>query len=142
MAAYAEASDASTPEAVQRAWTRTGEHWDDPVQHDELFRLIAVHGCYAWGARCYRTRSDAVAARQLERLQRAAEVTMLAGATVRPDPAARPYRAAVGVLAILIVMIVAGLFYAAIRDRQTGAQPSSVVRPLQPGRPAGSSSIK
>src|SRR5207248_3313610 len=110
----------------------------------------SLHSCYAWAAGRYRTRGrDPIALRQLERLRRAAEVTLLAGATARPDPATRPYRAVIGVLAILIAVIVIGLVYAAIRGHTTSVVapapamfvPATPVKPLIPGHPVSPSTI-
>jgi hypothetical protein len=125
MAAYAQTRDATAPEPVQRAWTRATEHWDDAAEHDELFRLIVGNNCYAWGAGRYRMRADdPIAVRQLERLRRAAEATLLTSAATRSDPATRRYRTAAGVLALLVVVIVAGLLYAGRIHRARRAAPA------------------
>jgi len=148
MAAYALARDAAVPDVLRHAWTHTTTHWHDPAAHDELLRLVVANNCYAWAAGRYRTRErDAVAERQLERFRRAAEVTLLASATARPDAASKPYRSATTVLAILIILIAAGLVYATVaRDHAipTSArpQPSGPVRPLSPGHPVSSSTVK
>lgn len=115
MADFREALETEVPEAVRAAWLRAAEAWNDPVRHDELLRQVAAHRSYAWAAARYRTRSgDPIAGRQLDRLRRAAEATLLAGATVRRDTAAAPYRATVGVLAVLIAVVVIGLVYATL----------------------------
>lgn len=147
IAAYTDARDAAVPEAVRGAWARATEAWDDAGRHDQLLRLVATHSCYAWAANRYRTRrGDGVAERQLERLRRAAEATLLASATARPDPTAAPYRATRGVLAILIVAVLVGLVYAmAARDpapAPSAAVPGAPVRPLVPGHPVSPSTIK
>jgi hypothetical protein len=148
MAAYIDARDAAVPDSVREAWLRAGEAWSEAARHDELLRLVAAHNCYAWAAGRYRTRSgDAIAERQLDRLRRAAEATLLASATARPDRAARPYRAAVGVLAILIVVIVVGLLYAFVRQpaatpASPALAPAAPVQPLTPGHPVSPSTIK
>jgi len=148
MAAFSDARDAAVPDAVREAWAHAAEAWSDAARHDELLRLVATHDCYAWAAGRYRTRTgDPIAARQLDRLRRAAEATLLASATVRPDPAAKPYRAAIGVLAILIVVIVVGLLYAVIRAPASPSTPARAlapapVQPLTPGHPVSPSTIK
>ena len=149
MPAYIAARDAAVPDAMRDAWTRATERWDDAAAHDELLRLVVANNGYAWAAGRYRTRErDAIAEHQLERLRRAAEVTLLVSATARPDAATKPYRAATSVLAILIVLIVAGLVYAtAIREHAIPAAahpppPMGAVRPLQPGHPVSSSTVK
>jgi hypothetical protein len=136
MAAYIDARDAAVPDPVREAWARAAAAWDDEARHDELLRQVASHNAYAWAAGRYRTRGgDAVARRQLERLRRAAEATLLASATVRAAEA-RPYRGTAGVLAVLIVVIAIGLLYAVvIRDH-----PSP--RALVPGHPVSPSTIK
>jgi len=146
MAAYSDARDAAVPDVVREAWAHAGEAWSEAARHDELLRLVAVHDCYAWAAGRYRTRTgDPIADRQLDRLRRAAEATLLASATARPDPAARPYRAAIGVLAVLIAVILVGLVYAVIREPATPSPaPASTapVKPLTPGHPVSPSTIK
>ncbi|HEU4734240.1 MAG TPA: hypothetical protein VFT22_40390 [Kofleriaceae bacterium] len=152
MAAYADARDAAVPEPVREAWARASAAWTDEVRHDELLGLIASHNAYAWAAGRYRTRAgDPIAQRQLERLRRAAEATLLASAAARPAAETRPYRGAAGVLAVLIVVIIVGLLYAVVlRDHNVprGGAPavpagsSGAVRPLAPGHPVSPSTIK
>jgi hypothetical protein len=153
VAAYV-ARDAAVPDPLHHAWAHVLERWDDDARHDELLRLVVTNHCYAWAAGRYRTRDgDVTAQRQLVRLRRAAEVTLLASAAARPDAGPRPYRAATGVLAILVVVIAAGLLYATvIRARgavsnvsprsASGPAPIGTVRTLQPGHPVSSSTIK
>lgn len=136
MTAFTEAREAAVPEVVRQAWLRATARWHEPAVHDELLQLAAAHNCYAWVAGRYRTRgTDAVAQRQLERLRRTAEATLLASASARQDATARPYRATRSVLAILIVAVLVGLLYAmVIRDRPRAPRtPSSPARPLSPG---------
>jgi hypothetical protein len=153
MAAYVEARDAAVADPVRDAWTRVTERWTDDARHDELLRLVVSNNCYAWAAGRYRTRgADAIAKRQIERLRRAAEVTLLASAAVRPDAGNRAYRGVTGVLAILVVVIAAGLLYATvIRGRSAAGPPpatqlrrgpTGAVQTLQPGHPVSSSTIK
>lgn len=156
IAAYLDARDAAVPDPVRDAWARAVEAWGDDARHDDVLRLVASHNAYAWAAGRYRTRGDdAVARRQLERLRRAAEATMLASATVRPDADTRPYRGAAGVLVGLVVVIVVGLLYAVVirdhpsaraRSAPSGAPgtPGSggAIRPLVPGHPVSPSTIR
>ncbi len=114
MAAFEAARDANVPEVLLAAWTSVTEAWDDAARHDELMRLVAANDCYAWAAGRYRTRRDAVAQRQLDRIRRAAEATMLASATVRDRGTPKPYRATLAILAMMIIVIAAGLFYALV----------------------------
>ena len=140
----AEARDAAgpgaVPEAVRAAWTRTVEAWSDPARHDELLQLVATHRAYAWAAGRYRARGDdAIARRQLDRLRRAAEAALLAGATPRPDVAARTSsRTRRRLLALVITTIAAGALYAmGIADPPppSSARPSPA-RLLPAGHPA------
>ena len=124
MAAYTDAREAAVPDSVRAAWARVEEAWSEPARHDELLREAAAHNGYAWAAGRYRTRGrDPIAARQLDRLRRAAEATLLASATARPDAAARPYRSVIGVLAVLIVVIAVGLVYALVRSPDATSRP-------------------
>jgi hypothetical protein len=140
MAAYTEARDAAVPGAVREAWTRVTAAWHDAARHDELLHLVATTRSYAWAAGRYRTRGrDPVAQRQLDRLRRAAEATLLAGAAARPEATVKPYRATRRVLALLITTIAAGALYAMVlRDLPS---PSSIrpipARLLPPAHPAG-----
>jgi hypothetical protein len=144
MAAYTAARDAAVPQVVADAWRRATEAWTDTARHDELLRVVAVHDSYAWAAGRYRTRGDDVAGRQLDRLRRAAEATLLAGATARPDVSIAPYRATRGVLMVLIVALVVGLVYAMVIRTRTTAPHAPVIpaRPLEPGRPVSPSTIR
>ncbi len=149
MADYREAREAEVPEPVRAAWARAAEAWSDPARHDELLRQAAAHRCYAWAAGRYRMRGDdPIAGRQLDRLRRAAEATLLAGATIRRDAAATPYRATVGVLALLIATVIIGLVYATLIRGPSDATiaPAGPVpsAPLQraPGHPVGPSTVK
>jgi len=131
MAAYVDARDAAVSPAVREAWTRATCAWDDAARHDELLQQAAAHDAYAWAAGRYRTRGgDAIARRQLDRLRRAAEATLLASATARRDVTVRPYRATRRVLAILLATIAAGAVYATL---VRGPVPPASVRP-GPGR--------
>jgi hypothetical protein len=150
MADYTAARDAAVPEPVRAAWARAAEAWSDPARHDELLQQVAAHRCYAWAAGRYRTRArDPIAERQLDRLRRAVEATLLAGASVRPDPVATPYRATLGVLALLIAAIVVGLVYATLLRGPSdatiappGPSPPPPVRLLTPAHPVSPSTVQ
>lgn len=144
MAGYADAREASVPDVVRDAWQHVTEAWTEPARHDELLRVVALHDSYAWAAGRYRTRRDDLAVRQLERLRRAAEATLLATASARPDASTAPYRATRGVLMVLIVAVVVGLVYAmVIRSRGAPAPAQAVpVQPLVPGHVVSPSTIR
>jgi uncharacterized Zn finger protein (UPF0148 family) len=143
MAAYADKRDAEVPEAVAAAWERAVSEWSDLARHDALFALIAQHGAYAWAAAKYRehkraeAENDAIGDRQVERLRRAAEATLLATGTARADTSPKPYRALLAVLVAMIIAIIAGLAIVnALRKpaQSGGAQPAAQQpRPVIPG---------
>jgi len=147
MAAYREAREAEVPASVRDAWEHAVAGWSEPARHDAVLQQVAAHRSYAWAAARYRTRTgDPIAERQLERMRRAAEATLFASATVRPDAATRPYRASAGVLAVLILVVLIGLVYATVIRQPSTASPAAApvtptgaVRPLTPGHPASSS---
>lgn len=145
MVAYETARDAAVPDVVRDAWTKATEGWNEPARHDELMRLVATNNCYAWAAGKYRTRRDAVSTRQLDRMRRAAEATMLAGATVRAGKEPKPYRATTTVLAMLIVAIAAGLLYAIVIHDNPPPSPNAQplpAQPIDPLHPISSSTVK
>lgn len=138
MASYTDVRDAAVAEPVRTAWLRAVTAWDDPTGHEELLQQVAAHNGYAWAAARYRTRTrDPIAERQLDRLRRAAEATLLAGATVRRDETVRPYRVSRGLLGLLIAAIAAGLLYGTIRRPTPRSAPAA---PLVPGHPISPSS--
>ncbi|MDQ3337933.1 MAG: hypothetical protein M4D80_22450 [Myxococcota bacterium] len=135
MAAF-EKARAAVPDALGLAWDRAVENWDDKAHHDEVLRLVTQHDTYAWAAARYRDRlrakpDDAVATAQLERVRRAAEATMMANAASRKVKTPEPYRATMAILALLIIMIVAGLVYAMSR---TGDADEGRRDPTPPGQ--------
>lgn len=152
MAGYQEALDAAVPRVVREAWAHALDGWSEPARHDALIQQVAAHNSYAWAAGRYRTRApDPIADRQLDRLRRAAEATLLASATVRRGAETKPYRATTGVLAILIVAVVVGLLYSMVsRGSAAGPgpavsparMPAGLARPLTPGHPVSPSTVK
>lgn len=137
--------DAAVPVVVRDAWAAATEQWDDLARHDELLRLVTIHASYAWAAGRYRTRGrEPMAERQLARLRRAAEATLLASATARQVADDKPYRSLRSVLALMIVAVVVGVVYAmAIRERRPSAPNTTTpVQPLAPGQPVSPSTIR
>jgi hypothetical protein len=124
----AQARDANVPDALIAAWDRAVEQWDEQARHDELIRLVTQHDAYAWAAARYRTKPDPIGERQLERIRKAAEVTMTSAAVVRQANAKKPYRGTTVVLVLLAVALFAGLAMAMVaRNRAAnGANPASV----------------
>lgn len=133
MEAFARARDAEVPPSVIAAWERVDAAWDEAAAHDALFSLTAQHACYAWTAARYRDARDGQGAVRtdphLARVRRAAEATLLAGATRPRDKERTPYRSAMMVLALLVIMIVVGLMLAMVqRGSDTPAPPAPQVR--------------
>ena len=143
-AAYSDARDAAVPQQVREAWTRATESWTSPAPHDELLQAAAANNSYAWAAGRYRTRRDSISTRQLERLQRAAEATLLASAHARPDTQTSPYRATRSVLAFLIVALLVGVVYAVVIRDHAKPPPATAIpaQPLTPGHPVSPSTVK
>jgi hypothetical protein len=80
---------------------------------------------------------DAIADRQLDRMRRAAEATMLASATTREVRARSPYRSTISVLLLLIIVIVAGSIVAAmVRSEELAGAAPAEAQPASPVRPA------
>lgn len=125
MEGFAASRDAALPDALGAAWDLALEGWTEPVRHDEVMRLVARHDAYAWAAARYRTKAgDPIADKQLERIRRAAEVTLLATAASRKDKGKNPYRATTTMLIALVVLIVGGLIYAMAVKLRSDNQPT------------------
>ncbi len=140
MADFARDRDARVPAPVQAAWERVAAAWDEPALHDELFRLTALHTCHAWTAARYRTAWQARGGTgldpHLERMRKAAEVTLLTTATARPE-AAPPYRSARLTLIALVILLVIGAVAAVFlggqaRSNAPAGRPSTIRQPPPP----------
>ena len=104
-------------DALDAAWKHALDHWDDPKAHDELLRLVTQHDAWAWVAGRYRERGDA-AKDHLDRVKRMAEVTMMQGAAAKAAAKTpEPYRATMAVMAVLMIIVIVGLFYATFHHR-------------------------
>jgi hypothetical protein len=133
MESFAAERDANIPDALAAAWDRTVEAWDDPARHDEVIRLVAQHDAYAWAAARYRTRSgDPIGDRQLARIKKAAEATLMASAAARKDTKPAHYRALTAILIMLIVAAGAGLLYATVMSNNTPEPSSDNATPAPP----------
>jgi hypothetical protein len=122
--------------AVEAAWERVVEQWDDQARHDSFLGLVAQHSEFAWAAGKYKERAgDAVADKQLEKLRKAATATMFATASKKPgeDP---PYKRTMVIFIVLIVMLVIALVGVKIMH-DTRPRPDEPVRrtpvPTTPG---------
>jgi hypothetical protein len=126
MASFAKERDDAIPEVLVKAWDHALASWDDLARHDELIRLVTANDAYAWAAARYRTRADEIGTRQLERVRKAAEATMMSAAAARKQSQPSPYRATKMLMAALILIAVGGLVYAMwVRDRGPTPTPPS-----------------
>lgn len=122
MASFATELEATVPDIARAAWERARASWEDPAAHDELLRLVTLHGCYAWAATRYRQvgSDDPIAARQLTRVRKAAEAALVTSASPRPAKPG-PYRSTLYVLGVLILALLLGMAYASyVRGRGGG----------------------
>jgi hypothetical protein len=126
MESFAKESDEAVPDVLHKAWAHALEAWEDTARHDELIRLVSQNDAYAWAAGRYRTRPDAVGTRQLERVRKAAEATLLSMAATRKASAPSPYRNTTMLMIALVLLAVGGLIYAMVRNRAPTATPSSI----------------
>ena len=152
MAAFGSQLDAGVPDVARAAWERVKAQWEDTASHDELLRLTTLHGCYAWVAARYRevkadagppfreagSARDAIAERQLDRIRRAAEVALLTSGSPRPDKGSKAYQSTKLMLGLVIMLIIAGLLYAAYQRMNSGSPEPTPKRPaaMQPTAPA------
>jgi hypothetical protein len=127
MAAYAARRDDEVPAEVIAAWAAAEARWDDPASHERLRGLVAQHAAFAWAAARYREAQrqrpgDAVAAAQLERLTRAAEVTLRATSTAaQAEP---PSRLRLPLIALIILIATTAAGYAILRATPSPAETS------------------
>lgn len=102
-------------EAVEAAWARAVERWDDRARHEALLGLVAQHSAFAWAAGKYKERvGDPIADAQLERLRKSATATLLATATKKPESKDGPYKRTMLLGVLLLVMLALGLVYAKV----------------------------
>ncbi len=115
------------------AWQRALSAWDDATQHDKLLELAGNHDSYAWLAARYRERiaanpdQGAVAKVRLERLQKVIVARLMMSAAHRPDHEARPYRATIAMLGVLILALLGSSVYASVRSSTKGAQIQTII---------------
>lgn len=123
------AREAIAPTAtIGAAWEAVERAWDDEAAHERAAALAIAGGELAWLASRYRAvlrarPGDAAAERQLARLSRRAEATMVATASARAQvrPPGRVPWAALIAIALVIGM---GTLYAmhVIRERRDAAR--------------------
>jgi hypothetical protein len=132
--------DDNAPPALTTAWANCLAAWSDPDAHEELAKVAAAYGAYAWVARRYRDRlrdqpSNATAAQRLAAITRITEASLRAGAAVRPDARGaaghKPYKNVVTILVALVLLAAAGTIYAMVTTpSEDSAAPAPI--PIQP----------
>ena len=122
--------DSGIPESVRAAWQAVTEGWDDAKRHDVLVGMAAQHHCFPWAAARYKERAgDAIADRQIERLQRAAAATLMATATQRPEHTPKRFQMTLAVIAVLGILLAVGFFYAMhLREHSSVPPPKAGAR--------------
>lgn len=135
MATFKAERDQAVPAEIRTAWDTVLAKWADEARHDALFLLIAARGEYGWAAGRYREQArersgDAVAPKQMDRIRRAIEATMVVTATARDKPQASPYKNTAMLLVVLLVVMIAGMVYMFVKSR--GASSSGEPPPPPP----------
>lgn len=136
MATWKSERDLAVPAEVKAAWEAVLEAWTSDATHDALFNLIAARGEYGWAAGRYREQArervgDRVAPKQMDRIRRAIEATMVVSATARDRPAASPYKNTAMLLAVLIIVLAVGMAYMFIKSRRSAPDdPPPPPRPM------------
>lgn len=137
-AAAWQARDEIAPTAtIGAAWERIEAGWDDETVHERAAGLAIAGGELAWLASRYRgvlraRPEDAIAARQLARLSRRAEATLMATGSGRPTARATPRLPWGAVIAICLV-VAGGTLYAmhVIQQRREAERQTDRVRPAE-----------
>lgn len=140
MATWKSERDLAVPAEIKAAWDGVLEGWTTEAKHDALFNLIAARGEYGWAAGRYREQArerpgDPVAPKQMDRIRRAIEATMVVSATAREKPAASPYKNTATLLAVLIVVLILGMAYMFIKSRKGSSDDEPP--PPRPASPSG-----
>ena len=139
MKGYASSAD-DAPPALTAAWANCLATWSDPEAHEELAKVAAAHGAYAWVARRYRDRlrdqpQNATAAQRLAAITRITEASLRASAAARPDGKSgghKPYKNAVTILVALVLLAAAGTIYAMVTSPGQDEQAAPESIPIQP----------
>ena len=125
----ASASD-RVPAALEVLWREVEAHWSDPELHERFLAQVSLCGAFAFAASRYRSaarrrQSDAISKLQLDRLSRMVHAVMAVSA-VRSgarERGARPYRA---VMVLLAIIVLVGGAAAMFMFSRRGATPASV----------------
>ncbi len=139
MASFTAERDTTATEALRAAWDRVVESWSDEERHEAVFRIVTERGEYSWVAARYREQAraregDPIAAKQMERIRRAIEATLLVSATAREKPAASPYKNLLALFALLLILLGIGAFYIYMKSKTTVDEPPPApsVAPMSP----------
>jgi hypothetical protein len=117
MDAYRADREASVSPRLRETWQDALARWSDPASHDRVVAVAAELESFAWVATRYRELArtgDAIAAAQLARISRAAEVAMTIGAVARRTgtPEKTPYRGLKMMIAVLVMTMLGTWVYA------------------------------
>lgn len=125
MASYVASGPADVPE-VRDAWAQLVAAWSDGPRHGKFVELARTMGALPLAARLYRQYRDAhpgdqAASLQLERVVKLVQVDMSTVVAARVAPEPTPYKKAVTLLIVLVVMVVLGAGY--LTFARSGARP-------------------
>ena len=128
MSTFKSERDLAVPTEIRAAWDKVLAKWEEDAGHDALFKLVAARGEYGWAAGRYREQArervgDQVAPKQMDRIRRAIEATMVVSATTREKPQASPYKNTAMLLAVLILVLIVGMAYMFIKSRKSEEAP-------------------
>lgn len=140
MASFSAERDTSVTGAVQAAWDRVIEDWSDEARHEAVFRLATEWGEYNWVAARYREQArtregDPIAPKQMERIRRAIEATLLVSGTAREKPQPSPYKNLLAMFALLLILLGIGAFYIYMKSKTTSDVPPPPSRSVTPNHP-------
>ena len=137
MATWKSERDLAVPAEIKAAWDAVLAGWSTEAKHDALFHLVAARGEYGWAAGRYREQAreragDPVAPKQMDRIRKAIEATMVVSATAREKPGASPYKNTATLLAVLIVVLIVGMAYMFIKSRKSTEEEPPLTQPRPP----------
>lgn|GEM_PF-2635786 len=119
-ASFAADAGASVPPGLAAQWTAVLERWDDETAHERFLEAGLAAQAFPYMARCYRTAArekgdDPIAEQRLQDIARRAEAAILTAAQAakyKEDEHDEPFKRVSVMMAVLIVIIAAGMAYA------------------------------
>lgn len=128
------------PPELEALWECLEAEWDDEASHERFVEGAAASLAYAYAARRYRSvlrrrGDDPIAHRQLDRLSRMAEATLTSAASARQQGEAgdEPYKKAIMLLMVLVLLVgIGGMYLLLRRAKDVGSetrQPPPVTAP-------------